>query len=118
MAPSAKNGPVTADHLNARPRGEPGRQAGRLTVGQQVDGAAGLDVDEDGAVVAALPGRVLVNADNPWCGHLGLGKRVHQTKHRAAADGNAENAGDAGAGPARESAKPTDARVERNRSVC
>lgn len=94
--------PVTADHLNARPRGEPGRQAERLPVGQQVDGAAGLDVDEDGAVVAALPGRLLVNADNPWCGHLGLGKRVHQTKHRAAADGNAENTGDAGPGPARE----------------
>ncbi|MGW4360245.1 hypothetical protein ACWEKU_16005 [Streptomyces californicus] len=40
------------------------------------------------------------------------------TKHRAAADGNAQNAGDAGPGPARPaSVKPTDARVERNRSV-
>lgn len=99
--------PVTADHLNARPRGEPGRQAGRFPIGQQVNGAAGLDVDEDGAVVAALPGRVLVNADNPWCGHLGLGKRVHQRKHRAAADGNAENAA------MRAPARPASAKADR-----
>lgn len=102
MAPSEERRPVSADDLNARPCGEPGRQAGRLPVGQQIDGAAGFDVDEDGAVVATLPGRVLVDTDHPRCNHFGLGKRVHQPKHRATAERNAENAGDAGPGPARE----------------
>lgn len=92
---------VTADDLNARPFGEPGRQAGRLPVRQQIDGAAGLDVDEDGAVVAALAGGVLVDADHPRRGDIGLGQRIDQPEHRAAADGQPENTGDAGTGPAR-----------------
>lgn len=95
--------PVPADDLDARPFGEPGSQAGRLPVRQQIDGAPGLDVDEDSAVVAALAGGVLVNADHPRCGDLGFGKIVHQPEHRAAADGHPENVGDAGPGAARES---------------
>jgi hypothetical protein len=94
--------PVAADDLNAWPVGEPGRQAGRLPVRQQVDGAAALDVNEDGAVVAALASGVLVDADHPRRGDLGIGECVDEPEHRAAADGYPENAGDAGSGPARE----------------
>lgn len=95
--------PVPAYDLNARPVGEPGRQAGCLPVGQQVDGTVGLDVDEDGAVMAALAGGVLVNADHTRGSDLGLGERIDQPEHRTAAHGHSEDAGYAGSGPARES---------------
>lgn len=57
---------------------------------------------EDCAVVAALAGGVLVDADDPRRGYLGFGKIVHQPEHRAAADGHPENVGDARPGAARE----------------
>jgi hypothetical protein len=62
--------PVPIHDFDTRPVGEPGRQTGRFPVGQQVDGVAGLNVDEDGAVVAALKGGVLVDAGHPRCGNL------------------------------------------------
>lgn len=48
---------VVVDHSQCREvpfrdRGRSASQAGCLPVGQQVNGAAGFDVDEDGAVVA------------------------------------------------------------------
>lgn len=47
---------VPADDLDAWPLGEPGSQAGCLPIREQVDRAAGYDVHQDGAVVAALAG--------------------------------------------------------------
>lgn len=73
-APGEERCPVPADDLDAWPFGEPDRQAGCLPVGQQVDGAAGLDVDEDGAVMAALAGGVLVNADHTRAATSGSGR--------------------------------------------
>lgn len=92
--------PVPAHDFDTRPVGEPGRQAGRFPVRQQVDGTAGLHVDEEGAVVAALAGGVLVDADHPRCGDLRFGQRVHQTQDGAPAGRHAENGGQPGSGPA------------------
>lgn len=99
---SEERRPIPADDLDTWPFGEPGRQSGCFPVGQQVNGAAGLDVDEDGAVVAAFAGGVFVDADHTRDGHLGLGKSVDQPEHGTAADGHSENAGYTGSGPARE----------------
>jgi hypothetical protein len=93
--------PVAADDLDARPLGEPGSQAGCLPIRQQIDGAPGLDVDEESAVAAALAAGALVDADHPRRWDIGLGQRIDQPEHRAAADGHPENAGDAGPGAAR-----------------
>ena len=41
---------IPADDLHPRVRREPRREGGRLAVGQQVDHAPPLQVDEDGAV--------------------------------------------------------------------
>lgn len=92
--------PVPAHDLDAGPIGEPGRQAGCLPVGQQVDRTAGFYVDENGAVVAALAGGVLVDADHTR-GHLRLGKGVDQAQDGAPADGDPEHGAQAGVGPAR-----------------
>lgn len=48
---------VAADDLDAGVVAQPGGQGPGLAVGQQVQGLAGLAVDQDGAVPAALPGR-------------------------------------------------------------
>lgn len=59
-------------------------------------GRMGFDVDEDGAVVAALAGGVLVDADHPRSGHLRLGKRVDQPQDGAAADRCTDDVGQPG----------------------
>src|SRR5579863_5579253 len=46
-------GPVAADHLYPGMLLQPVRDGARLAVAEQVNGPAGLDVDEDGAVVPA-----------------------------------------------------------------
>lgn len=61
---------------------------------------AGFDVHQDSAVVAALAGCVLVDADHPRRRHFRLGKRVDQAQDRAPAHGHAEDGGQPGAGPA------------------
>lgn len=65
--------PIPAYDLDAGSIGESGRQTRCLPVGQQVDRTAGLDVDKNGAVVAALAGGV-PNADHTRGGHFRLGK--------------------------------------------
>ncbi|MCW7940612.1 hypothetical protein AAW14_00715 [Streptomyces hygroscopicus] len=61
------------------PARRPGGPAGGFPGGQQVD-AAGFDVHEDGAVMAALAGGVHVGADHPPPRHLRLEKA--STKRR------------------------------------
>lgn len=53
---------VTADHLDARPLGQPGRQARCLPVGQQIHRPASLGVDQHRPVGATPARRVLVDA--------------------------------------------------------
>lgn len=91
---------VPADDLDARPLGEPGGQTRCLPVREEIDRAAGFDVDRDGAVVAALAGGVLVDADHPRRGHFRLGQRVDQAQDGAPAHGHAEDGSQPGAGPA------------------
>ena len=62
----------------------------------------GLDVDENGAVVAALAGGVLVNADHTRGGRFRLGQGVDQAQDGAPADAYPERGGQAGAGAARQ----------------
>lgn len=71
---SEERGPIPADDLDARPFGEPGRKAGRLPVGQQVDRPTDLDIDQDGPVVPSFAGRVLVDTDHPRSGQIRLGQ--------------------------------------------
>jgi hypothetical protein len=97
-----ERGTVAADDLDTGPLCQPRGQSRRLPVGQQVNWAPRLDIDEDRAVVAALAGGVLVDADHPRRGHVRLGKRVDQAKDGAAADGHPQDGGQAGAGPARQ----------------
>lgn len=107
---------VPAYDLDTGPLCEPGGQAGCLPVREQIDRTAGLNVHQHGAVVAALSGGVLVDADHPRCGHLRLRQSVDQAQYRAPADGHAEDGSQPGAArPAR--ARPSAARVERSRSV-
>ncbi len=50
---------VSADHFHPWPLRQPLRQAGCLSVGQQVHRSTGLDIDQDRAVDTALTRRVL-----------------------------------------------------------
>jgi hypothetical protein len=68
---------------------------------QQVDRTPGFDVHENGAVVAALAGGVLVDADHTRGGHLRLGKSADQAQDGAPADREPEHGAQASAGPAR-----------------
>ncbi len=90
---------IAAAHLHPGPLLEPSREAGRLPVGQQVHWTPAFDVDQDGPVVAAFAGRVLIDADHPRDWNFGVGQRFDQPEHRAAAHGHAEDARQVGTGP-------------------
>jgi hypothetical protein len=55
--------PITADHLNPRMLGEPGRDAGGRAVRQHVDDTMRLEIDEDGAIAVAAPPGPLVDSN-------------------------------------------------------
>ena len=95
-----ERGTVPADDLDVWSPGEPRGQAGRLPVGQQIDRAAGFDVHENGAVVPALAGGVLIDPNHSRRGRFRLRKRVDQAQDSAPAGGCAEDGRQAGAGPA------------------
>ncbi|OEJ35204.1 hypothetical protein BGK67_31320 [Streptomyces subrutilus] len=81
-----ERGPAPAHDLDSGPLGQPRGQARCLPARQQVYRAAWLDVHEDGAVVAALAGCVLVDADRPRGRDFRLRQYVDQPQDRAAAD--------------------------------
>ena len=58
-------GPVPADHLRSRPGRQPGGERVRRPLAQDVDGPAGLDVDQQRPVTAALAQRELIHAQHP-----------------------------------------------------
>lgn len=65
--------PVAADDFDPWPLREPSGQAGGLPVGQQVHWTPAFDVDQDGPVVAAFAGRVLIDADDARGRNFGVG---------------------------------------------
>lgn len=91
--------PIAADHLYPGPLREPSGQAVGFPVGQQVHRASAFDVDQDGPVVAAFAGRVLIDADDARGRNFRVGQGFDQPQHRAAADGQAEDSRHAGPGP-------------------
>ncbi len=93
---------VPADHLDSRPQGQPRSQTRGLPIGRHVDRSAGSDVHEDGPVVPALAGGVLVDADRPRSGHFRLGKCVHQPQRSAAAGRRTNDVSQPGSDPARQ----------------
>ncbi len=54
------SGPVAADYLGTGMRAQPGRQGVRLPVREQVDGRAGIDIDQQRAVGVAAAEREVV----------------------------------------------------------
>lgn len=108
--------PVPAHDLDAGPMGEPGRQARCLPVGQQVDRAAGLDVDENGAVVAAL--RVAYSSTRTTRGAGTSGSGRASTRRRTVLRLTQTPSAELRRAPARPArARPTAASVARSRSV-
>ncbi|GLX48718.1 hypothetical protein Shyhy01_16680 [Streptomyces hygroscopicus subsp. hygroscopicus] len=95
-----ERGAIAADNLDPRMLGQPGRDAASLTVGQQVHWSAGLDVDQHGPVDAALPHRVLVDANHTRARWLGLWESVDQPQDRVPADSRSEDVGQPGTGAA------------------
>jgi hypothetical protein len=78
---------------------QPVRDGGRLAVAEQVNGPAGLDVDEDGAVVPAAAEREIVNAQNRHCAGLGVGQRHDQAQHGGPGGRQVQFGGEPGPGP-------------------
>lgn len=91
--------PIPADHLHPWPLRKPSGQAGSLPVGQQVHRAPAFDVDQDGPVVAAFAGRVLIDANHARGRNFRVGQGFDQPQHRTAADRHAEDSRQAGPGP-------------------
>jgi hypothetical protein len=93
-----ERGAIAADDLDPRTLGQPGRDAAGLAVRQQVYWSAGLDVDQHGSVDAALPHRVLVDANHTRARWLRLWESVDQPQDGVPADSRSEDAGKPGTG--------------------
>jgi len=97
-------GPVPADDLHSRvgwqPRGE-GRSG---AVGQHIDRAAGLDVDQDRAVVVSTAQREIVHTQNArgWSFRVGQGPDQAQQGHSADRCGQTAGQSRAGASAQRQ----------------
>ncbi len=79
-------GPVTADDLGAGMFGQPGREGLRGAVGQHVHDPAGFDVDQHGAVGAALAEGELVHPQHPR-GAVRHRRRLQQPQKPGSAGG-------------------------------
>lgn len=64
---------VPADDLDTGPLGESGGEARCFPIRQEIDRTAGFDIHQKSAVMAALAGGVLVDADYPRRRRLRLG---------------------------------------------
>jgi hypothetical protein len=92
-------GPVPEDHLHLRLAFQPGDEGGGQPVREQVDGPAGLGVDQQCAVAAAPAEREVVDAEDPH----GAGVRVRQghdqAQQRRPGRGHRQLGGQPGPGP-------------------
>jgi hypothetical protein len=93
-------GAVAADDLHSGVGSQPGPDSFHGAVGQQVDGTAGLDVDQDGRVDVALTQSELVDPQYTRRWRLGLGDRAYQPEQGGTAGRDGEGFRQAGAGPA------------------
>jgi hypothetical protein len=91
---------VTADHLYPGMGLQPVRDGIGLAVAEQVNGPAGLHVDDDGAVVPAPPEREVVDPDDRQGAGFGVGQRHDQAQHACPAGRQAQLGGEPGAGAA------------------
>lgn len=94
-------GPVAADDLDAGVGGEPGREGLGGAVGQDIDGTAGFDVDQEGAVSATAAEGELIDPQHPRCPFGNL-RGFEQFQQPAAARGQMQLAAEPFAGPAAE----------------
>lgn len=91
-------GAVAADHLHARVLGQPAGDGRDAAVGQQVDGAAGLDVHQDRRVHVTLAQRELIHAEHTERRRLGPGQPSYQPQQRRTAHRDGKSVSEPGAG--------------------
>ncbi len=91
-------GTVAADDLDSGVVSQPAGQGGGLAVGQQVNGPAGLNVDQDGAVNVALEQGEVVDPEHPRRRCHRVGHRADQPQQGRATDLGAEHVGQPSAG--------------------
>jgi len=72
---------VAGDHLDPRPPSQPGSQCHCGAVGQQVDHAAPLQIDDDRAVAAPAALRPVINPDNTRVGLRRQRQLAEQAQH-------------------------------------
>jgi hypothetical protein len=79
---------------------QPVRDCVSLPVAEQVNGPAGLDVDEDGAVVPAAAEREVVDTEDRQVAGSRVRQRHDQAQHAGPAGCQVQNAGQPGSGSA------------------
>ncbi|MDH6115359.1 hypothetical protein P3T36_007195 [Kitasatospora sp. MAP12-15] len=95
-------GAVAADHLDARVLGQPAGDCRDGAVGQQVDGPARLDVDQDRRVDVSFAQCELVHAEHARRRRRALREGSYQPQQRGSAHRSGESVCQPGAGAARE----------------
>ncbi len=91
--------PVPADHLGARMDAQPGRERVCFPVREQVDGLAGLDVDQQRAVDAAPAEREIIHPEDGHRPARRAGQRHHQAQQAGPAGQHAQQPGQPGPRP-------------------
>jgi hypothetical protein len=100
-AVGVSSGPVTADHLRARVRGQPRLQRGGLAVGQQLDRLPGGQVHQHGAVDPPFPEGEIIHAGHlRRSADLRFGQGSDQAQQRGPAHRDTQRRGQPGTGPA------------------
>ena len=90
-------GPIAGDHLDARVGREPGGYGLGLPVGQERDGTATLQIDDERAVGGSSPPSPVVEADDPRLAGLREGHGAHRAQQRVGADRHGETRREPGA---------------------
>jgi hypothetical protein len=89
---------VTADDLDAWVSVQPRRERRRLAVGQQLDGSAAFEINEDGAVALPLALGPVVDAEHRGCRALGPRRAPDARQESVCASRHAEPCGGARSG--------------------
>jgi hypothetical protein len=95
-------GPVPADDLDVWMLGKPGRHRLRFTSRQDIDRAAGFQVDDDGGVLVPTAQREVIDPHHPHRRRRFLWHRPNQPQHRVFARRLAKPARQARRRPGRE----------------
>jgi hypothetical protein len=92
-AGGVRAGPVPADDLGARMITQPGGERLGLPVGQQVNRAAGVHVDQHGPVNVPAAQREIIHPQDRHLPGPGVGQGTDQPQHAAAAGHRAQHTG-------------------------